>query len=156
MPLAVGTQAPDFSLQSDSGEVLSLASLRGKRVLLFCYPKDGTSGCTAEACEFGERYLKFRRKKVTVLGISPDSVKKHQKFKATHQLPYPLLADPTHETLEAYDVWREKSMYGQKYWGVERTTYLIDEAGLIIAVWQKVKPEGHAEEVHRALKALLG
>lgn len=151
MPLSQGTSAPDFTLPTDSGTELTLSSLRGKWVVLFAYPKDDTSGCTVEACEFRDAFPRFDASKAVILGISPDPVKSHVKFKAKYELPYTLLADTEKTALQAYDVWKEKSMYGKKYMGVERTTFLIDPQGQIAKVFEKVKPAGHAEEVMAAI-----
>lgn len=150
---AAGDLAPDFTLPTDTGEPLTLASLRGQWVVLYAYPKDDTSGCTTEACEFRDLVPRFDGARAVVLGISPDSVKSHQKFKAKYQLPFTLLADEEKVALQAYDLWKEKSMYGRKYMGVERTTFLIDPAGRVARVWEKVKPAGHAAEVMAAIPA---
>ena len=151
MPIAEGTPAPDFTLPTDAGDALTLSSLRGQWVVLFAYPKDDTSGCTVEACEFRDALPQFDASKAVILGISPDSVKSHVKFKAKFELSYTLLADEEKTVLQAYDVWKEKSMYGKKYMGVERTTFLIDPAGQIAKVFTKVKPAGHAAEVMAAI-----
>lgn len=153
MPITEGTLAPDFTLPTDAGDTLTLSSLRGQWVVLFAYPKDDTSGCTVEACEFRDALPRFDASKAVILGISPDSVKSHVKFKAKFELPYTLLADEEKTVLQAYDVWKEKSMYGKKYMGVERTTFLIDPAGQIAKVFNKVKPAGHAAEVMDAIAA---
>lgn len=151
MPIAEGTPAPDFTLPTETGDTLTLSSLRGRWVVLFAYPKDDTSGCTVEACEFRDALPRFDAAKAVILGISPDSVKSHVKFKAKYELPYTLLADEEKTVLQAYDVWKEKSMYGKKYMGVERTTFLIDPQGQIAKVFSKVKPAGHAAEVMAAI-----
>ena len=151
MPIAEGTPAPDFTLPTDAGDTLTLSSLRGQWVVLFAYPKDDTSGCTVEACEFRDALPQFDASKAVILGISPDSVKSHVKFKAKFELPYTLLADEEKTVLQAYDVWKEKSMYGKKYMGVERTTFLIDPTGQVAKVFPKVKPAGHAAEVMAAI-----
>ncbi len=151
MSISEGQLAPDFTLPTDTGADLTLSSLRGQWVVLFAYPKDDTSGCTTEACEFRDAMPRFDASKAVILGISPDSVKSHQKFKAKYELPYTLLADTEKTALQAYDVWKEKSMYGRQYMGVERTTFLIDPAGLIVRIFLKVKPAGHAEEVMAAI-----
>ena len=151
MPIAEGIPAPDFTLPTDAGDTLTLSSLRGQWVVLFAYPKDDTSGCTIEACEFRDALPRFDASKAVILGISPDSVKSHVKFKAKFELLYTLLADEEKRVLQAYDVWKEKSMYGKKYMGVERTTFLIDPQGQIAKVFSKVKPEGHAAEVMAAI-----
>jgi peroxiredoxin Q/BCP len=151
--LTEGTLAPDFTLPTDTGEPLTLSSLRGRWVVLYAYPKDDTSGCTTQACEFRDLFPRFDAARAVILGISPDSVKSHQKFKAKYQLPFTLLADEEKVALQAYDVWKEKSMYGRKYMGVERTTVVIDPEGRIARVFEKVKPAGHAEQVMAALPA---
>ncbi len=151
MPIAEGTPAPDFTLPTDAGDTLTLSSLRGQWVVLFAYPKDDTPGCTVEACEFRDALPQFDASKAVILGISPDSAKSHLKFKAKFELPYTLLADEEKTVLQAYDVWKEKSMYGKTYMGVERTTFLIDPTGQIAKVFTKVKPAGHAAEVMAAI-----
>ena len=150
---AAGDLAPDFTLPTDTGEPLTLASLRGRWVVLYAYPKDDTSGCTTEACEFRDLFPRFDATRAVVLGISPDSVKSHQKFKAKYQLPFTLLADEEKVALQAYGLWKEKSMYGRKYMGVERTTFVVDPEGRIARVFEKVKPAGHAALVMAALPA---
>jgi len=153
MPV-VGKLAPAFTLDTDTGERLSLRDLKGKPVVLYFYPKDDTSGCTAEACEFRDAFPRFDKSKAVILGVSPDPVKSHQKFKAKYELPFTLLADTDHAVAEQYGVWKEKSMYGRKYMGVERTTFIIDAAGKIAKIFEKVKPQGHAAEVEAALATL--
>lgn len=150
----VGDVAPDFTVLTDAGKPLTLSSLRGKAVVLYFYPKDDTSGCTTQACEFRDTFPRFKRGKAVILGVSPDSVKSHVKFKTKFALPFTLLADTEKTIVQGYDVWKEKSMYGRKYMGVERTTFLIDSTGVVRHVFEKVKPEGHADEVMAALKAL--
>ncbi|WP_439643917.1 thioredoxin-dependent thiol peroxidase [Gemmatimonas sp.] len=147
MPIAAGQLAPDFTLPTDTGDTLTLSSLRGQWVVLYGYPKDDTSGCTTQACEFRDLFPRFDQKKAVILGISPDSVKSHVKFKTKYELPFTLVADEEKVALQAYDIWKEKSMYGKKYMGVERTTFVIDPTGQIVKVFEKVKPAGHAEEV---------
>lgn len=147
MPIAAGQLAPDFTLPTDTGDTLTLSSLRGQWVVLYGYPKDDTSGCTTQACEFRDLFPRFDKKKAVILGISPDSVKSHVKFKTKYELPFTLVADEDKVALQAYDIWKEKSMYGKKYMGVERTTFVIDPTGQIVKVFEKVKPAGHAEEV---------
>ena len=146
-----GHPAPDFELPADDGSTVRLRDLRGKNVVLFFYPKDDTPGCTLEAQEFRDAHPRFAAIDTVVLGISPDGVKSHQKFKAKFSLPYHLLADEAHETAEAYGVWKEKNMYGRKYMGVERSTFIIDREGRIAHALRKVKPEGHADEVGEAV-----
>ena len=149
--LKVGDKAPAFSLSSDSGETISLKDLKGKPVVLYFYPKDDTSGCTVEACEFRDSWPEVKRSGAIVLGVSPDGVGSHQKFKKKFSLPFPLLADEDHGVAEAYGAWGEKSMYGRKYQGILRTTFLIGGNGKIARVFEKVKPKGHAAEVLAAL-----
>ena len=154
MPLSVGTKAPAFSALTDTGESLSLVDLKGKLVVLYFYPKDDTTTCTTEACEFRDSFPRFKRSKAVVLGVSPDSVKSHAKFKAKYELPFTLLADTEKAIVQAYDVWKEKSMYGRTYMGVERTTFIIDPKGRIAHVFEKVKSAGHADAVMAVLKTL--
>ncbi|PYE88214.1 peroxiredoxin [Phyllobacterium leguminum] len=150
----IGDIAPDFSLPRDGGNMLSLTALRGKPVVLYFYPKDDTSGCTQEAIEFSRLKGDFDRIGATVIGMSPDSVKKHDKFKIKYELNIDLVADEDKAVLQAYGVWVEKSMYGRKYMGVERTTFLIGPDGKIARVWHKVKVPGHAADVLQAAEAL--
>ena len=152
--LKVGDKAPAFTLLRDGGEIVSLEALKGKPVVLFFYPKDDTSGCTAEAIAFTALKPEFDKLGVAVIGMSPNSVKSHDKFIAKHDLDIPLVADEEMSALEAYGVWVEKSMYGRKYMGVERSTVLIGADGTIAELWRKVKVPGHAEEVLAAAKAL--
>jgi len=152
--LTVGKLAPDFTLDTDAGTPLMLKSLRGQPVVLYFYPKDDTSGCTTQACEFRDLFPRFDASKAVILGVSPDSVKSHVKFKAKYELPFTLLADADKTVAQAYDVWTEKSMYGKKYMGVERTTFVIDAKGKLAHVFAKVKPAGHAAEVMAAVDAL--
>lgn len=148
-----GRKAPAFNLESDSGEWISLKDLKGERFVLYFYPKDDTSGCTLEACEFRDNLPKFKRAGVKVFGVSPDTVRKHVKFKEKHDLPFTLLSDPAHEVCEKYGVWGEKMFWGRKYMGVLRTTFVIGENGYVEHVWEDVKPEGHAAEVIAWLRA---
>lgn len=149
-----GTAAPDFSLPTDDGGAFRLSDHRGSPVVVYFYPKDDTSGCTREAVDFTQLGGDFKAAGAVVVGISPDSVASHKKFRAKHELGVVLAADEAKETLERYGVWAEKSMYGRKYMGVERTTVLIDGAGKVARVWSKVKVPGHAEEVLAAVKGL--
>jgi len=146
-----GDAAPDFELPADDGSTISLAGLRGRKVVLYFYPKDDTSGCTTEACEFRDALPRFEEDGAVILGVSPDSVASHRKFKEKYDLNFLLLADEAHEVAEAYGVWKEKSMFGNKYWGVERSTFLIDEEGRVQRAWRRVRPKGHAEKVAEAL-----
>ncbi len=149
-----GTKAPEFNALTDTDEHLALKSLRGKPVILFFYPKDDTSGCTKEACSFRDNLPRFDGVDAVVLGISPDDAKSHRKFKEKFGLNYPLLVDTDHRIADEYGVWQEKSMYGRKYMGVARTTFIIDAKGRIAKVFEKVKPEDHAIEVAEAIAAL--
>lgn len=149
--LKAGDKAPAFSLPSDTGESIALTDLKGKPVVLYFYPKDDTTGCTVEACEFRDSWREVKRSGAVVLGVSPDSAVSHQKFKAKYSLPFPLLADQDHKVAEAYGAWGEKSMYGRQYQGILRTTFLIGKDGKIARVFEKVKPKGHAAEVLAAL-----
>jgi peroxiredoxin Q/BCP len=151
--LSVGELAPDFTLPGDSGANVSLAAYRGKKVVLYFYPKDDTSGCTKEAIEFNGLKVEFAKANTVIIGLSPDSAKSHDKFKAKYGLDFSLAADEEKSALEAYGVWVEKSMYGRKYMGVERTTVLIGEDGKVQAIWPKVKVDGHAAEVLKAAQA---
>lgn len=150
--LSPGDSAPDFTLPQTGGDSVSLTGLRGRDVVLFFYPKDDTSGCTKEACGFRDRYTELLESGATILGVSPDSVSSHDRFASKFSLPFPLLADTDHRVAEAYGAWKERSMYGKKYMGIERSTFLIDKDGRIAKVWEKVKPEGHAEEVLETLQ----
>lgn len=152
--LREGDPAPAFALPGAGGETVSLGALAGKKVALYFYPKDDTTGCTKEAIEFNALRDKFARAKTVVVGMSPDTVKSHDKFREKYQLALPLAADETKEILSAYGVWVEKSMYGRKYMGVERATFLIDGKGRIAKIWRKVKVPGHAEDVLAAAEAL--
>lgn len=154
MTTTAGAAAPDFTLLTDTGEALTLSSLRGRPVVLYFYPKDDTPGCTTQACEFRDAFPAFDGTSAVVLGISPDSVKSHAKFRAKFDLPFTLLSDAERLVAGEYDVWKEKSMYGRKYMGVERTTFLIDANGDIARVFSKVKPAGHAAEVMEAITKL--
>jgi peroxiredoxin Q/BCP len=148
-----GKPAPDFELTSDAGETVSLASLRGKPVVLYFYPEDDTPGCTAQACGIRDAWGDFQRAGATVLGVSPDDEASHVKFKDKYELPFTLLADPDHAVADEYGVWVEKQNYGKSYMGVERSTFVIDADGKVAGVMRKVKPETHAEQVLAALSA---
>jgi peroxiredoxin Q/BCP len=150
----VGDKAPDFDLEADDGSRVSLESLRGRNVVLFFYPKDNTSGCTKEACGFRDAMPEFTGVGAEIFGISPDSVKSHQKFRKKFDLPYRLLVDEEHRLADAYGIWQEKRMYGITYMGVVRTTVLIDGDGRIAKIFPKVKVDGHVEEVAAAVKEL--
>jgi thioredoxin-dependent peroxiredoxin len=150
--LEEGTTAPDFTLPADGGGEVTLSDYRGKKVVLYFYPKDDTAGCTAEACSFRDDYSEFVAAGAAVLGVSPDSIKSHDRFKTKYQLPFALLSDPDHEVAETYGAWGEKKMYGKTYEGILRSTYVIDEEGKIIKVFPKVKPKEHSQEVLAVLK----
>jgi peroxiredoxin Q/BCP len=154
MSLEVGDKAPDFSLPADGGGKVALKDFKGKAVVLYFYPKDDTSGCTAEACAFRDQLPEFGKATAAVIGVSRDSVASHDKFKAKFKLPFPLASDEDGKVCQAYSVWAEKSMYGRKYMGIERSTFLIDGKGVIRNIWRKVKVPGHAEEVLEAAEAL--
>ncbi|MBQ9211189.1 MAG: thioredoxin-dependent thiol peroxidase [Clostridia bacterium] len=149
--LPIGTKAPDFTLQDQNGEIHSLSDYAGKRVILYFYPKDMTSGCTKQACGFADRYPQIREKGAVVIGISKDSVASHKKFEETHGLPFTLLSDPEKKVIQAYDVWKEKKNYGKVTMGVVRTTYLIDENGTIVQAMDKVKAADNPEQMLQAL-----
>jgi thioredoxin-dependent peroxiredoxin len=154
MSLKVGDKAPDFTLPSDGGGKVSLKALKGQAVVLYFYPKDDTSGCTAEACAFRDALPDFSKSRAAVIGISRDSVASHDKFKTKYELPFPLASDAEGKVCEAFGTWVEKSMYGRKYMGIERATFLIDGKGVIRHIWRKVKVPGHATEVLAAVAAL--
>ena len=149
--LQPGDSAPDFAAATDSGATLRLSDLRGKRVVLYFYPKDDTPGCTTQACGFRDNYPVIEEKNAVVLGVSPDGVKSHQKFKTKFNLPFTLVVDEDHAIAEAYGVWVEKSMYGKQYMGVERSHFVIDEQGVLVDAQVKVKPD---DSVAKALAAL--
>ena len=149
--LEEGKKAPDFKLKDQNGKAVSLADFKGKNVVLYFYPKDNTSGCTAEACNFRDEFPKFGKLKAVIIGISPDSSVSHKKFADKYDLPFILLSDEEKKVVEAYGVWKEKSMYGRKYMGVERSTFIIDGDGKIKKIFRKVKVPGHNKEVFEAL-----
>ena len=143
--------APDFTVLDDTGASVSLSSFRGKKVVLYFYPKDDTPGCTTQACDIRDNFSALRERGAVVLGVSPDSVAKHVKFRKKYDLPFTLLADTDHAVSEKYGVWGEKSFYGKKYMGVDRTTFVIDEEGRILKVFPKVKAEKHLQQVLEVL-----
>ncbi|MCU0424614.1 MAG: thioredoxin-dependent thiol peroxidase [Candidatus Kapabacteria bacterium] len=151
MNATLGNSAPDFTAPTDGGGTVSLKALRGKHVVLYFYPKDDTSGCTAEACDFRDNMQRLTTSGAVVLGVSPDSPKSHDKFKTKYELNFALVSDESHEISENYGVWVEKSMYGRKYMGVERSTFVINPEGIITHEWRKVKVPGHVDEVLAAL-----
>jgi peroxiredoxin Q/BCP len=148
----IGKPAPDFTLPTDGGGRIRLKDRRGRKIVLYFYPKDDTSGCTAEACGFRDRMPELARHGLAVIGVSRDSVASHDKFKSKYGLPFTLASDLDGTVSEAYGTWVEKSMYGRKYMGLDRATFLIDEKGIVRAVWRKVKVPGHVEEVLKAAK----
>jgi len=140
-----GEEAPEFTLQADDERKVSLKDYRGKKVVLYFYPKDGTPGCTREAIEFRDIAKEFEKEGAIILGVSKDSIKSHRKFKQKHELPFTLLSDPEGKVLDLYGVWKKKSLYGRTFMGTERTTFLIDEKGIVKKVYRKVKAKGHAQ-----------
>ncbi|UCD96038.1 MAG: thioredoxin-dependent thiol peroxidase [Candidatus Bathyarchaeota archaeon] len=143
--IQIGEKAPNFTLQADDEREVSLTDYRGQKVVLYFYPKDGTPGCTTEAIEFRDIANEFEKENAIILGVSKDSVKSHQKFKQKHGLPFTLLSDPEGKTLDQYGVWKKKSLYGRTFLGTERTTFLIDEEGIVQKIYRKVKAKGHAQ-----------
>ena len=154
MTINVGDKAPDFTMPTDGNGSVTLSGLKGKPVVLYFYPQDDTSGCTAEACGFRDTLPDYTATGAVVIGVSKDSVASHDKFKAKYNLPFTLASDSTGEVCEKYGVWVEKSMYGRKYMGIDRSTFLIDKDGAVRGVWHKVKVGGHVAEVLKAAKAL--
>lgn len=150
--LKEGQKAPAFTLPTDDGKTVSLKDYQGQKLILYFYPKDDTSGCTAQACAFTDGQPAFKKLKTAILGVSRDSIQKHQKFREKYALNFPLASDEEGKVLEKYGVWVEKSMYGRKYMGIERTTFLISEDGKIEKIWSKVKVPGHIDEILGSLK----
>ena len=154
MSLKVGDKAPSFKLKNQDAKTISLTDLKGKPIVLYFYPKDDTSGCTKEACNFRDEFPKFGKMKAEIIGVSADSIESHKKFAEKYKLPFNLLSDDKKEMVEKYGVWKEKNMYGRKYMGIERTTFIIDNLGNISKIFPKVKVEDHNREVMEALKEL--
>ena len=152
--VAEGDQAPNFSLKADDGTTVTRDSLAGKNVVLYFYPKDDTTGCTKEACDFRDALPRFGKIDAVVVGVSPDSIESHRKFKAKYDLPFRLLSDEGHKLADAFGVWKEKSMYGRKFMGIERTTVIIDRKGRVARIFPKVKVPGHVQEVEKAVSDL--
>ena len=150
--LKIGSTAPDFRLTDTDGNTVTLSGLRGKKVVLYFYPKDDTPGCTKEACNFTSHRRKFEKKNVVILGVSPDDQKSHQKFTQKYDLSFPLLSDPDHKVAQSYGAWGKKKLYGREYDGILRSTFIIDEHGKIAHVFEKVKVDAHAEDVLEILK----
>ena len=151
--LEIGTKAPEFSLPDKEGNVVSLSDFLGKKVVLYFYPRDNTPGCSRQACAFAGAYEGFKAKNIAVIGVSKDSAASHMKFAEKYNLPFILLSDPERQAIEAYDVWKEKKLYGKVSFGVERSTYIIDEQGYIEKAMPKVKPDTNAEEILAYLEA---
>lgn len=147
MALEINKPAPEFELIDQNGELHKLSDYRGKRLVLYFYPKDDTPGCTAEACSFRDNYSVFKQNDIVILGVSADSAKSHAKFQEKYQLPFPLLSDPDHKVSEMYGVWGLKKYRGREYYGINRTTFLIDEEGNLLKIYNKVKPAEHAKEI---------
>ena len=154
MTIAIGSPAPDFTLPTDGGGTITLSSLKGHDVILYFYPKDNTSGCTSEACSFQEALPDFSAAEAVIIGVSKDSPSRHDGFKAKHALTFTLASDTDGSVCDTYGVWVEKSMYGRKYFGIERTTVLIDHKGVIRQIWRRVKVKEHVQEVLAATHAL--
>ena len=154
MALKVGDKAPSFKLKNQDGKIISLSDLKGKPIVLYFYPKDDTSGCTKEACNFRDEFPKFGKMKAEIIGVSADSVESHKKFAQKYKLPFNLLSDEKKDVVEKYGVWQEKSMYGKKYMGIVRTTFIIDAKGKISKIFPKVKVDNHNQEIMEALKEL--
>jgi peroxiredoxin Q/BCP len=149
-----GDQLPKFSLEADDGTIVNRDSLAGKNIVLFFYPRDDTTGCTKEACDFRDAFARFGKIDTVVIGVSPDSLESHRKFKKKYDLPYPLLSDKDHELANAFGVWKEKALYGRKYMGIERTTVIVDRKGRVARIFPKVKIPGHIEEVETSVREL--
>ena len=152
--LAVGDKAPQLKLKDEDGRAVKLADFRGKKVVLYFYPRDLTPGCTKEACAFQEDLAEFEKRNAVVLGVSTDDARSHKRFREKYSLRFPLLSDAEHETAESYGVWQEKNMYGRKMWGIKRSTFIIDEQGRISHIFDKVSPAEHSREVLAALDAM--
>lgn len=152
MTLNAGDKAPDFLLNDSEGKQVSLKDFSGKTVILYFYPKDSTPGCTREACDFRDSFERLKVADAAVIGVSADSIESHRKFSSKYELPFTLLSDPEHKALEAYGVWKQKSMMGRKFMGIERTTFIIDPQGKIATVYNKVKVNGHVDEILDFLK----
>jgi peroxiredoxin Q/BCP len=149
-----GEQAPNFSLEADDGTVVTRDSLAGKNIVLFFYPRDNTTGCTQEACDFRDAFPRFGKIDAVVIGVSPDSLESHRKFKKKFDLPYLLLSDENHQLADNFGIWKEKSMYGRKYMGFERTTVIVDRKGRVVRIFPKVKIPGHIQEVEKTVREL--
>jgi|SRR5690625_447504 len=146
MSIEVGQKAPNFTLENETGEEVSLSDFKGKNIILYFYPKDMTPGCTTQACDFRDNYEQFQDTDTVILGVSPDPIERHTKFIEKHNLPFPLLADVNHEVAKLYGVWKLKKMFGKEFYGIERSTFIIDKAGIIQKVYRKVKVKGHIDD----------
>ncbi|MBW3583118.1 MAG: thioredoxin-dependent thiol peroxidase [Euryarchaeota archaeon] len=151
----VGEKAPDFQSSDQDGKTWTLQDFQGESLVLYFYPKDDTPGCTREACGFRDLQAEFEELGARIVGVSPDDTDRHARFAEKHELPFTLLSDPDHETAEAYGVWKEKNMYGRKFWGIERTTFIIGPDGTIVKVYPRVKVNGHVEKVFEDVKGLV-
>ena len=154
MSISEGDKAPTFTLEADGESIINLKNFRGKTVVLYFYPKDSTPGCTIEACDFRDHIQAFTKRNITIIGVSKDSIKRHDNFKAKYELPFTLVSDNDNKVCEMYGTWVEKSMYGKKYMGIERSTFLIGPEGIILKVWRKVKVPGHVENVLKCAETL--
>lgn len=154
MSISEGDKAPTFTLEADGESIINLKDFRGKTVVLYFYPKDSTPGCTIEACDFRDHIQAFTKRNITIIGVSKDSIKRHDNFKAKYELPFTLVSDNDNKVCEMYGTWVEKSMYGKKYMGIERSTFLIGPEGIILKVWRKVKVPGHVENVLKCAETL--
>ncbi|KXZ16778.1 peroxiredoxin [Bacillus nakamurai] len=154
MAIEIGQTAPDMKLQNDSGEEVSLTDFKGKYIVLYFYPKDMTPGCTTEACDFRDQHESFAGLDAVIIGVSPDSRDKHEKFKEKHDLPFQLLVDDEHKLAEAFDVWKLKKNFGKEYMGIERSTFLLDKEGRLVKEWRKVKVKDHVTEALRELEQI--
>lgn len=156
MSIELGEKAPAYTLEASNGEVVNLEDFRGRNVVLYFYPKDMTPGCTTEACDFRDRHNDFSDVNTVIIGVSPDPIKRHEKFIEKHGLPFLLLADENHEVAESYGVWKLKKNFGKEYMGIERSTFVIDEEGRLIKEWRKVKVKGHVEDALHFLQNRKG
>lgn len=154
MSIKIGSEAPDFELKGTGDQLLKLSDFRGKRVILYFYPKDMTAGCTDEACQFRDEHTSFEALNTVIIGVSGDSIKQHEKFIAKYNLPFILLSDEEHKVAELYGVWQLKKMYGKEYMGIVRSTFVIDEQGILTKEWRKVKVKGHIEEALEYIKQM--
>lgn len=155
MALKIGEQAPNFTLKNETGENVTLSDFQGKNVVLYFYPKDMTPGCTTQACNFRDHYGQFSNLNTVILGVSADSMERHQRFISKHQLPFSLLVDDTHEVAELYGVWKLKKMFGREFYGIERSTFIIDDEGILQKEYRKVRVKGHHEEVLKFIEVNL-